>query len=97
MSGVDIKAECSKRLGPEYRWNRASEVIGYIRTRTYVKRREESPNIIPLANGLLNLNDTKLKSYVQNICSFTSCLYRDYFIAKALMLVGGGANENQPF
>ncbi|RLI19441.1 hypothetical protein DRO54_08480, partial [Candidatus Bathyarchaeota archaeon] len=131
---VIIKAECSKRLGPEYRKNRATEVIDYIKTKTYVKRREEPPNLIPLANGVLDLNTMELKPHspgymflnklpvnynpnadCPNIKRFLReitateedvnillevigfCLYRDYFIAKALMLVGGGANGKSTF
>jgi len=126
---VLIKKLCKDRLQDEYRRNRASEVIDYIKASTYVWRHEEPPNLIPLANGVLDLDTMELKPHspaymffnklpvkydpeakCPNIDKFHReivgseedvrlleevigfCLYRDYFIAKALMLVGGGAN-----
>lgn len=126
-----IKQECKNRLLEEYRKNRATEVIDYIRASTYTIRREEPPNLIPLKNGILDLNENpfKLKPYTPDYMFFNKspinydpdadcprikkfqreiasgdedvtileevlgfCLYRGYFIAKALMLVGEGAN-----
>ena len=131
LGEVLIKKECKDRLLDEYRKNRASEVIDYIKASTYTHRREESPNLIPVENGVLDLNSNpaELKSYSPDLMFFNKipvkynldadcpnikkfhqeitgspedvtvleellgfCLYRDYFIAKALMLVGGGSN-----
>lgn len=128
---VLIKKECRDRLQDEYRKNRASEVIDYIKTSTYTKRREEPANLIPVENGILDLssNPAELKPYnpqcmffnklpvkydpeatCPNINKFHAeitgskedvtileevlgfCLHREYFIAKALMLVGEGSN-----
>ena len=126
---VLIKKECRNRLLEEYRKHRAGEVIEYIKASTYTWRREEPPNLIPLMNGILDLNTMELKPYdakymffnkipvnydpeadCPNIKKFHEeilgsqedakileeglgfCLYRDYFIAKALMLVGDGSN-----
>jgi len=126
---VLIKKLCKDRLQDEYRKNRASEVIDYIKASTYVRRREEPPNLIPLKNGVLDLETMELKPHSPEYMFFNKlpvkydpdatcpnidkfhreitgseedvqlleevigfCLYRDYFIAKALMLVGGGAN-----
>ena len=124
-----IKKICKEKLQKEYRKNRASEVIDYIKASTYVKRREEPPNLIPLKNGVLDLDKMELKPHSPEYMFFNKlpvkydpnakcpnvdkfhreitgskddvqileevagfCLYRDYFIAKALMLVGGGSN-----
>jgi len=129
-----IKKECRIQLGEEYRKNRASEVIDFIKASTYTKRREEPPHLIPLENGVLDLKDMVLKpsspdlmffnklpvkynphADCPNIKKFLSevagcredieillevvgfCLYRDYFIAKALMLVGDGSNGKSTF
>lgn len=131
LGEVIIKKECKNRLQYEYRKNRATEVIDYIKASTYTKRREEPPNLIPLENGVLDLdsNPPELKSYSPDLMFFNKipvkydldadcpnikkfheeitgnsedvmvleevlgfCLYRDYFIAKALMLVGEGSN-----
>jgi len=131
LGEVLIKKECKDKLLDEYRKNRATEVIDYIKASTYTRRREEAPNLIPFENGVLDLNSnpTELKSYSPDLMFFNKipvkynpeadcpnikkfhqeitgnpgdiavleevlgfCLYRDYFIAKALMLVGGGSN-----
>jgi len=129
-----IKQQCKARLGKEYRKNRAEEVIDYIKVSTYTNRREEPPNLIPLANGVLDLKTMELKPYspdlmffnkipvkydpnadCPNIRQFLSqvtatkedidillevvgfCLYREYFIAKALMVVGDGSNGKSTF
>jgi len=129
-----IKQQCKARLGKEYRKNRAEEVIEYIKVSTYTNRREEPPNLIPLENGVLDINTMELKPHspeymffnklpvrygpkadCPNIKKFLSevtaseedvqilleitgfCLYREYFITKALMLVGGGSNGRSTF
>jgi len=129
-----IKQQCKARLGKEYRKNRAEEVMDYIKVSTYTNRREEPPNLIPLANGVLDLKTIELKPYspdlmffnkipvkydpnadCPNIKQFLSqvtatkedidilfevigfCLYREYFIAKALMIVGDGSNGKSTF
>jgi len=129
-----IKQQCKARLGKEYRKNRAEEVIDYIKVSTYINRKEEPPNLIPLANGVLDLHTMELKPYnpdhmffnkipvkydpkadCPNIKRFLNevtatkedidillevigfCLYREYIIAKALMLVGGGSNGKSTF
>ncbi|MEM3550837.1 MAG: phage/plasmid primase, P4 family, partial [Candidatus Bathyarchaeia archaeon] len=129
-----IKVECKKRLGREYRKNRALEVIDYIKCSTYMNRREEPPNLIPLANGVLDVETMMLKPYTPDLMFFNKlpvkydpsakcpniekflqeitatkqdvdillevigfCLYREYVIAKALMLVGGGSNGKSSF
>jgi len=129
-----IKAECRKRLGKEYRKNRAAEVVDFIRASTYTDRREEPAHLIPLANGVLNLKTLELQPYSSELMFFNKlpvkydpaadcphiknflleiaaseedvkillevigfCLYREYFIAKALMLVGGGSNGKSTF
>ena len=129
-----IKQQCKARLGKEYRKNRAEEVIDYIKVSTYINRKEEPPNLIPLANGVLDINTMELKPYnpdhmffnkipvkydpkadCPNIKRFLNevtatkedidillevigfCLYREYVIAKALMLVGGGSNGKSTF
>lgn len=129
-----IKQQCKTRLGKEYRRNRAEEVIDYIKVSTYTNTREELPNLIPLANGVLDISTMDFKPYspeymffnkipveynpkadCPNIKRFLSeitatkedidiilevigfCLYREYFIAKALMLVGDGSNGKSTF
>lgn len=129
-----IKQQCKARLGKEYRKNKAEEVIDYIKVSTYVNRKEEPPNLVPLVNGILDINAMELKPYspeymffnklpvkydpkadCPNIKQFLSeitateedvqillevvgfCLYREYIIAKALMLVGGGSNGKSTF
>jgi putative DNA primase/helicase len=124
-----VKKRCKDLLLDEYRKNRAGEVIEYIKVSTLTQRREEPPNLVPLENGILDLNTMELKPYSPDLMFFNKipvkydpeatcpkidkfhseitngeedkkileemigfCLYRDYFIAKALMLVGGGAN-----
>lgn len=131
---VLIKAECRRRLGKEYRKNRANEVIDFIKASTYTSRREEPPYLIPLANGVLDLNTLELKPYSPDMMFFNKipvkydptakcpniekflneitasredvelllevigfCLYREYFISKALMLVGNGSNGKSTF
>ena len=60
---VVIKRECKRRLGDEYRRVRAGEVIDYIEASTYVKRREEPSNLLPLSNGVLDIDRMELKEY----------------------------------
>jgi len=104
-------------------------VIDYIKVSTYTQRREESPNLIPLENGVFDLDLNELRPYTSDFMFFNKipvkynpeadcpliknfhkeitnseeditileevlgfCLYRDYFIAKSLMLAGGGSN-----
>jgi putative DNA primase/helicase len=129
-----IKEECKRRLGEEFRTNRVSEVIDYIKASTFTDRREEPPHLIPLKNGVLDINIMELKPHspeylffnllpveynpnakCPNIEKFLNevagckedvdillevigfCLYREYFIAKALMLVGEGSNGKSTF
>jgi len=126
-----VKEECRRRLADEYRRQRAGEVIDFIKVSTYTERREEPANLIPLENGVLDLNSNplELKPYSPEHMFFNKipvkydpsatcpaidkfhreitngedqvtileesagfCLYRDYVIAKALMLVGVGSN-----
>ena len=128
---IIIKKAVKNHLEAEYRKNRATEVIDYIKASTYTERREEPPHLIPVQNGVLDIsgNSTELKEYnpkymffnklpvtydpeaqCPNIKQFHKeitgteeditileevlgfCLYRDYFVAKALMLVGDGSN-----
>jgi putative DNA primase/helicase len=129
-----IKEECKKRLRKEYHSSRASEVIEYIKASTFVDRREEPPNLIPLKNGVLDIDTMELKPHspeymffnllpveynpnakCPNIEKFLNevtgskedakillefvgyCLYREYFIAKALLLAGEGSNGKSTF
>jgi len=129
-----IKSECRKRLGKEYRKNRAAEVVDFIKASTYTSRREEPAYLVPLANGVLNLKTLELQPYNPDLMFFNKlpikydpsadcphikkflreivateedvqillevigfCLYREYFIAKALMLVGDGSNGKSTF
>jgi putative DNA primase/helicase len=131
---VLIRQECKIRLQGEYRKNRVGEVIDYIKASTYTNRREELPNLIPLENGVLNIDTMGLKPFRPEYMFFNKlpvkydpeatcpqikkflfevagakedvdilietvafCLYREYFIAKALMLVGGGSNGKSTF
>lgn len=131
---IVIKAECRKRLGKEYRKNRAAEVVDFIKASTYTSRREEPAYLVPLANGVLNLKTLELQPYNPDLMFFNKlpvkydpsadcphikkflreivateedvqillevigfCLYREYFIAKALMLVGDGSNGKSTF
>ena len=126
---VLIKKECKNRLQDEYRKNRFGEVLDFIKASTFTKRREELPNLIPLRNGVLDINTMELKQYSPELMFFNKTpvdynpaadcprirqfhkeivngeeevtlleevvgfsLYREYFIAKSLMVVGGGAN-----
>ena len=126
---IIVKKRCKDLLLDEYRKNRAGEVIEYIKVSTLTRRREEPPNLIPLENGVLDIDVMELKPYSPDLMFFNKipvkynpeatcpkidkfhseitngkedikileemigfCLYRDYFIAKALMLVGDGAN-----
>jgi len=129
-----IKEECKRRLGEEFRANRASEVIEYIKASTFTERREEPPHLIPLLNGVLDINTMELKPLSPDYMFFNLlpvrydpeakcpkiekflndvagckedielllevigfCLYREYFIAIALLLVGEGANGKTTF
>jgi len=131
---VLIKQQCKLRLGREYRRNRVSEVIDFIKASTYTNRREEPAYLVPLANGVLNLKTMTLEPYTPDYMFFNKlpvkydpdakcphikkfleditaakedidillevigfCLYREYFIAKSLMLVGGGSNGKSTF
>ena len=58
-----IKKECRARLGSEYRKNRASEVVDFIKASTYTNRRDEPPYLLPLSNGILDLRDMQLKPH----------------------------------
>jgi len=58
-----IKEECKRRLGEEFRVNRVSEVISYIKASTYTDRREEPPHLIPLRNGILDIHTMELKPH----------------------------------
>ena len=57
---VLVRFECNRRLEGEYRKNKASEVIDYIKTSTYTKRREEPPHLLSLENGVLDLQTMAL-------------------------------------
>ena len=129
-----IKEECKLRLGEEYRTNRVTEVIDYIKASTFRERREEPPHLIPLLNGVLDINTMELRPHSPEYMFFNLlpveynpeakcpqiekflreitgteedvelllevigfCLYREYFIAKALMLVGEGSNGKSTF
>ena len=129
-----IKEECKRRLGEEFRTNRVSEVIDYIKASTFTDRREEPPYLVPLKNGILDIYTLELKPHspeplffnllpveynpnakCSNVEKFLNeisgckedvdilvevigfCLYREYFIAKALMLVGEGSNGKSTF
>lgn len=63
LGEVIIKKECKKHLQDHYRKNRAGEVIDYIQASTYIKRREEPPNLLPLKNGVLNMESMELKEH----------------------------------
>jgi putative DNA primase/helicase len=128
---VLIRKQCKNKLGEAYRKNRVSEVIDYIKSSTYKKRKDESPYLLPVNNGILDLKSQpfKLKKHSSNHVFFNKlpvkynlnadcpeikrfhkqitgnpediqileeilgfCIYRDYFISKSLMLVGGGSN-----
>jgi len=67
---VVIKRECKKRLQDEYRRNRAGEVIDYVEASTYVKRREELSNLLPLNNGVLDINTMELKPHTPEYMFF---------------------------
>lgn len=136
VGDVLVKKLTKDALGEEYRKNRATEVLDYIKAGTYVIRREEPANLLPLENGVLDLSKepfelkphspthiffNKLpvkydaKADCPNISKFlkeiTNCqedetlltevigysLYREYFISKALMLVGEGSNGKSTF
>ncbi len=116
------------------RKSRALEVIDYIETSTYIERKEEPPNLIPVKNGVLNLQTMMLEEFSPTRIFFNKipvdykpnatcpkiqtfleevtrdkddittllemagfCLYREYFVARALMLVGGGSNGKSVF
>lgn len=70
LGEVLIKRECKRRLGDEYRKNRAGEVTDYVEASTYVKRREESPNLLPLNNGVLDINTMELKPHAPELMFF---------------------------
>jgi putative DNA primase/helicase len=70
LGEVIIRRECKKRLQDEYRKNRAGEVVDYIKASTYTKRREESPNLLPLKNGVLDINTKELKPYTPEYMFF---------------------------
>jgi len=65
-----IRRACKARLQDEYRRNRAGEVVDYIKASTYTKRREEPPNLLPLKNGVLDLNTMELKPYTPEFMFF---------------------------
>jgi len=129
-----IKEECRFRLGEEFRTNRVNEVIDFIRASSFKDRGEEPPRLIPLLNGVLDIETMLLKPHSPEYMFFNLlpveynptakcpmvekflgevagcredvdillevvafCLYREYFIAKALMLVGEGSNGKSTF
>jgi P4 family phage/plasmid primase-like protien len=129
-----IKQECKARLEEEYRINRVHEVVDFIKASTFQNRREEAPNLVPLKNGVLDLDTMELKAHSSEYMFFNLlpveydpnatcpkilkflgeitvakedvdlllevqgyCLYRDYVIAKSLMLAGEGANGKSTF
>lgn len=131
---VTVKGECRKELEGEFSRSRAAEVLEYVKVSNYTKRREEPANLLPLANGVLDLDSMELQRHSPDKLFFNKlpvkydpradcpnikrflreitageedveilleavgfCLYRDYFLAKALMLVGGGANGKSTF
>lgn len=119
-------------LGEAYTPQISTRVIAKIMADTYIELidffREESPEYIPVMNGVLNVRTLKLEGFSQSrrffaripvhfepgrdcpiikehletvmhkkdVPSFLeavgSCLYRDNFMEKMLMLVGGGRN-----
>jgi putative DNA primase/helicase len=129
-----IKQECKLRLEHTYRSNLVREVVDFIRASTFQNRTEEAANLVPLKNGVLDLETLELKAHnpkhmffnllpieydsnatCPKIAKFLEeisatpedvtlllevigyCLYRDYVIAKSLMLVGEGANGKSTF
>jgi putative DNA primase/helicase len=129
-----IKEECRLRLGEDFRTNRVNEVIDFVRASSFRDRSEEPPQLIPLLNGVLDIETMELKPHSPEYLFFNLlpveynptakcpavekflgevagcredvdillevvafCLYREYFIAKALMLVGEGCNGKSTF
>jgi len=126
---IFLEQQCKKALGEEYRQRRVNEVISYVKASTYSEVKEEPLNLIPLENGIFDIETNSLLPYstdhiffnkipvkynaeakcpkilkfleeitackddikiIEEILGF--CLYREYFISKALMLVGAGEN-----
>ena len=129
-----IKQECKARLEHTYRSNLVREVVDFIKASTFQNRTEEQANLVPLKNGVLDLETLELKAHSPKHMFFNLlpieydpnaacpkikqflgeitateedvtlllevvgyCLYRDYVIAKSLMLVGEGANGKSTF
>jgi putative DNA primase/helicase len=58
-----IDSYCKKALSEEYREARAKEVAANIRASTYVKRGNPPSNLIPLQNGVLNLETGEMEPH----------------------------------
>jgi len=55
-----IAVESQKRLGEEANLHRINEIIEDVRRSTYTERKEEPPNLIPLKNGIFDLETGQL-------------------------------------
>lgn len=58
-----IKQECKLRLEHTYRSNLVREVVDFIKASTFQDRREEMANLVPLKNGVLDLETLELKAH----------------------------------
>jgi putative DNA primase/helicase len=58
-----IKQECKARLEAEYRINRVHEVVDFIKASTFRLRLEEPAQLVPLKNGVLDLDTMELKAH----------------------------------
>lgn len=133
---VLIKKIGVELLGDKTQAHFLNETIAYIKAKTYIERKNfDSPalHLLPVENGVLNLNTYELCSYkpdyfftsklhvrynqnadCSKIKKFLSevvavddvdllleaaayCLWRDYSIQKAFMLVGDGANGKSTY
>jgi putative DNA primase/helicase len=129
-----ISRLCRDRLRGAFRRNRVLEVVEYVKASTYMNRREESPNLIAVGNGVIDLEKMELRENTPDFMFFNKtpvsydpaakcpgirkflgeivngedevavleevigyCLYREYFTAKALMLVGEGSNGKSTY
>jgi putative DNA primase/helicase len=60
---IVIRSECARLLGEAYRKNRANEVVDYIQAKTYRERKEPPIHLVPVQNGVYNLNTKKLEPF----------------------------------
>ena len=58
-----VKQECKAELEEEYRITRVKEVLDFIKASTFQNRREEAPNLVPLKNGVLDIDTIELKPH----------------------------------